>query len=256
MTVKEKKKNRIFLWLSAGVLLITAMCVCLTSCRFLDDGTGEGENSPPSVQMDAYDAKIVYYEAQLQSLSAQLGNMEQQFFTMKEEYLNQLQALEQKLSESQKPEANPDKTPEQNEEEDGEEKEPSQDTSSPKDEVELCDYTYRLESGYAILTSYRGKEKDVVIPAAVDGYLVIGLGDRMFADCDICSVTLPQTVERLGWFTFYGCKNLEKVVLPSGIKNIGYASFDGCAANLCLHVVSGSFAEQFAVSFGLNYQAA
>ena len=122
MTVKEKKKNRIFLWLSAGVLLITAICVCLTSCQFLDDGKGEGENSPPSVQMDAYDAKIVYYEAQLQSLSTQLGNMEQQFFTMKEEYLNQLKALEQKLSESQKPEANPDKTPEQNEEEDGEEK--------------------------------------------------------------------------------------------------------------------------------------
>jgi len=251
MTVKEKKKNRIFLWLSAGVLLITAVCVCLTSCRFIDDAKDEGENKSPSAQMDAYDAKIVYYEAQLQSLSAQLGSMEQQFFMMKEEYLNQLQALEQKLSESQKPEPDPEDSPTQKEDEGG--KEPSQDTDSSGEDVILCDYTYRLESGYAILTSYRGSEKDVVIPAAVDGYLVIGLGDRMFADCDVRSVTLPQTVERLGWFTFYGCKNLEKVVLPSGIKNIGYASFDGCAANLCLHVVSGSFAEQFAVSFGLNY---
>ncbi len=204
--------------------------------------------------MDAYDAKIVYYEAQLQSMSAQLGSMEQQLFMMKEEYLNQLQALEQKLSESQKPEAGPDEVPPTSEDE--QEKEPSQDTDSPGEDVVLCDYTYRLESGYAILTSYRGNEKDVVIPAAVDGYLVIGLGDRMFADCDIRSVILPKTVERLGWFTFYGCKNLEKVVLPSGVKNIGYASFDGCPANLCLYVTSGSFAEQFAVSFGLNYQVA
>ena len=251
MTVKEKKRNRIFLWLSAGVLMITAVCVCLTSCRFIKDDKSEGENKNPSVQMDAYDAKIVYYEAQLQSLSAQLGSMEQQFFMMKEEYQNQLQALEQKLSESQKPETKPNEPPA---EEDEQGKEPTQDTDSPGEDVVLCDYTYRLESGYAILTSYRGNEKDVVVPAAVDGYLVIGLGDRMFADCDIRSVTLPQTVERLGWFTFYGCKNLEKVVLPSGVKNIGYASFDGCPANLCLYVTSGSFAEQFAVSFGLNYQ--
>jgi hypothetical protein len=252
MRVKETGKNRIFLWLSAGVILITAICVCFSSCRLVGN-TGEKEQEIPSIQLDAYDAKIVYYEAQLQSLTTQLGSMEQQLYMMKEEYLSQLQLLEQKLSEQQKPnEAPTDETPEHKDETKGEE--PSQDTGAVEEDVVLCEYTYRLENGYAILTSYRGSEKEVVIPAAVDGYLVVGLGDRMFADCNVLSVTLPQTVERLGWFTFYGCKNLQKVVLPSGVKNIGYASFDGCPPGLCLYVSSGSFAEQFAISFGLKYQ--
>ena len=252
MKVKETRKNRIFLWMSVGVILITAICVCLSSCRLVGN-IGDEDQEAPSIQLDAYDAKIVYYEAQLQSLTTQLGSMEQQFYLMKEEYLSQLQLLEQKLSEQQKPNETPsEESTEQEEETVG--KEPSQDAGSVGEEVVLCEYTYRLENGYAILTSYRGSAREVVIPAAVDGYLVVGLGDRMFADCDVLSVTLPQTVERLGWFTFYGCKNLQKVVLPSGVKNIGYASFDGCPPGLCLYVSSGSFAEQFAISFGLNYQ--
>jgi hypothetical protein len=253
MRVKETGKNRIFLWLSAGVILITAICVCFSSCRLVGN-TGEKEQEAPSIQLDAYDAKIVYYEAQLQSLTTQLGSMEQQLYMMKEEYLSQLQALEEKLSATSKPEDVPSLGQPLEPSEKEENEEPTQDVVSPGEEVVLCEYTYRLENGFAILTSYRGNEREVIIPAAVDGYLVVGLGDRMFADCNVLSVTLPQTVERLGWFTFYGCKNLQKVVLPSGVKNIGYASFDGCPPGLCLYVSSGSFAEQFAISFGLKYQ--
>jgi hypothetical protein len=123
-----------------------------------------------------------------------------------------------------------------------------------KPEVKVSEYTYRLENGFAVLTSYDGTALDVVVPAAVDGYLVVGLDDRTFQSSNVRSVTLPETVERIGWFTFYQCENLEKIVLPSRLASIGYASFDGCAPALCLYVKSGSYAEQFANSFGLRYE--
>lgn len=247
-------KNRILGWMIAGVVCITGVSMCLTSCQFLKDtNTGTGNSGMTSAEKDAYDAKIVYYEAQIQTLTSQVSDMEQQFYALRSEYLDQLQELEKQLANQQTPTPPPTT-----------EDEPSgEDTAPPKDnqddptgnvDVVLCEYTYRLENNFAVLTSYLGNEIDVVVPAAVDGYLVIGLGDSVFAECDIKSVTLPKTVERLGWFTFYQCENLEKVVLPAGISNIGYASFDGCSKSLCLYVTDGSYAEQYALSFGLNYQ--
>jgi hypothetical protein len=255
--MKQQKtwKQRIMTGMIAGILCITGASVSLTSCRLWEQQNNVKEDVA-STEKDAYDAKIVYYEAQIQTLTAQLGDMEQQLYALRADYMDQLQNLEEQLSAQLKPSAPSDEllpeVPKENEDGKNEQEEdPSQDAAS---DVVLCEYTYRVENNSAILTSYLGKEKDVVVPAAVDGYLVIGLGDSVFADCDVRSVTLPKTVESLGWFTFYQCENLEKVVLPAGISNIGYASFDGCSQSLCLYVIDGSYAEQYALSFGLNYQ--
>lgn len=253
--MKQRKalKNRILGWAITGVLCITATSICLTSCQLLQDtGHNASSNGMTSAEKDAYDAKIVYYEAQIQTLTSQVSDMEQQFYALRSEYLDQLQELEKQLANQHKPTSPPteeDASGNNPPPQDSSDEEPAGDT-----DVVLCEYTYRLENNFAILTSYLGKDKDVVVPAAVDGYLVIGLGDSVFAECDVRSVTLPKTVEHLGWFTFYQCANLEKVVLPTSISNIGYASFDGCSKSLCLFVTDGSYAEQYALSFGLNYQ--
>lgn len=243
-------KNRILRWVAAGALCMTAISVSLTSCQLVKDADTP-KDDVSSAQKDAYDAKILYYETQVQSLTAQLGEMEQQFYVLRDEYMDQLKALEQQLAQQKPPEAPTDPG------EQGDPETPSEQPAPPEEdagEVQLCEYTYRLEGKFAILTAYLGSERDVIVPAAVDGYLVIGLGDSVFADCDVRSVTLPQTLERMGWFTFYQCKNLEKVILPEGLSNIGYASFDGCSKALCLYVADGSYAEQYAISFGIPYQ--
>jgi hypothetical protein len=239
-------RNRVLSWVAAGALCVTSVSVCLTSCQLVKKAEAP-EQDVTSAQKDAYDAKILYYQTQVQSLTAQLGEMEQQFYVLRDEYMDQLKKLEEQLAAQQKPTDKPNDS----------ETLPEQETPPPSQDagdVQLCEYTYRLEGKFAVLTSYLGSERDVVVPAAVDGYLVIGLGDSVFADCDIRSVTLPKTLERMGWFTFYQCKNLEKVVLPEGLSNIGYASFDGCSASLCLYVTDGSYAEQYAISFGIPYQ--
>ena len=243
--------NRVWSWIVAGALCLTTVSASLTSCQLVK-GTDDANENVSSVQKDAYDAKILYYESQVQSQTAQLGEMEQQFYVLRDEYMDQLKNLEQQLASQNKPADTPNdtQTPPADEAPPAEDTPPSEEAG----DVQLCDYTYRLEGKFAVLTSYIGNERDVVVPAAVDGYLVIGLGDSVFADCDVRSVTLPKTLERMGWFTFYQCKSLEKVVLPEGLTNIGYASFDGCSQALCLYVADGSYAEQYAISFGIPYQ--
>jgi hypothetical protein len=244
-------KNRVLSWIAAGALCVTTVSISLTSCQLVR-GDGTPGQDVSSAQKDAYDAKILYYQTQVQSLTSQLGEMEQQFYVLRDEYMDQLKKLEEQLAAQQKP-ADPPSEPETSPEQVAP---PEQETPPPSEDagdVQLCEYTYRLEGKFAILTAYFGSDRDVIVPAAVDGYLVIGLGDSVFADCDIRSVTLPKTLERMGWFTFYQCKNLEKVVLPEGLSNIGYASFDGCSRALCLYVVDGSYAEQYAISFGIPY---
>ena len=247
--MKNFKRRKWFIGLTAAFLCLAAISLCMTSCRLSDTQDTVQEQEPTYEQQDEMASKIVYYEAQIQSLTSQLEGVAQQMYIMKEDYQHQLETLEQRLTVKEE-------ETEQPSDEQQEPVEPPKDTpissTEQEQDIVLCEYTYRLENNFAVLTSYLGDDVDVVVPAAVDGYLVIGLADRTFANCNVRSVTLPDTVEKLGWFTFYECAKLEKVVLPGGLSVIGYASFDGCSPALCLYVKSGSYAEQFANSFGLR----
>lgn len=260
MTGKQRRRKRAFRWLVMGFVCVAGISLCLTSCQIgRTNGTSVGSNAneQPSVKDDAYESKILYYEAQIQSLNTQLDDMEQQMLLMRDDYLTQLQSLKDRLQ-SQNTESEIPPTEDRVPKPEGA---PSAEAPQPPAEnaetgvmggVVLREYTYRLENGCAILTAYQGDESHVIVPAAVDGYLVVGLDDRTFAGRDVKSVRLPETVERIGWFTFYGCEELVEVELPEKLSSIGYASFDGCAPTLCLRVKSGSYAEAFANSFGIR----
>ena len=263
MAVENQWRRRIIGGILAGIMLLFNIGLCLSSCQLKNALTESPDNQgETSVQKDSYEAKVLYYETQVKHLITQLDQVEQQLYLLRSDYMDQLKQLEEQMNEQfgqQKPNE-PTQPPANSDENTGTPPEdppsngPEEDTPTVQPDVTLCDYSYRLENGKAILTAYRGKEKEVVVPAAVDGYLVVGIGDNAFADSEIVSVILPQTIESLGWFSFYQCKNLKKIVLPSKISNIGYASFDGCSSSLCLYVVEGSYAELYAASFGLNYQ--
>jgi hypothetical protein len=266
MAIENQWKQKIIGGVLAGIFLIVGIGMCLSSCQ-LTAALTENTEHQQSVEKDSYETKILYYETQLKSMTTQLSEMAQQLHIIRSDYTDQLEQLKELIHQYQEEQPGnstegegdnivppSDETANQTPNQDPDHA-PEQDTStSTPPEMALNDYTYRLENGCAILTSYLGNEKEIIIPAAVNGYLVVGLGDNMFAETDIVSVILPQTIETIGWFSFYQCKNLKRVVLPSKISTIGYASFDGCPSTLCLYVAEGSYAEQYAVSFGLNYQ--
>lgn len=90
-------------------------------------------------------------------------------------------------------------------------------------------YEYVLNSyGEARINSYMGTEKNVVIPAEIDGHKVTEIGAISFLYSDIVSVKIPEGVKRIGAEAFMLCSELETVELPEGLEFIGDEAFEIC----------------------------
>ena len=177
MAVENQWKQKIIGGVLAGIFLIVGLGMCLSSCQ-LTAALTENTEHQQSIEKDSYETKILYYETQLKSMTAQLGEMEQQLYLIRSDYTDQLGQLKELIQQYQQ------ETPGNAPEEEGNDvlppsnetidQTPEQDTpTSNSPEMTLNDYTYRLENGCAILTSYLGNEKEIIIPAAVNGYLVV-----------------------------------------------------------------------------------
>lgn len=125
------------------------------------------------------------------------------------------------------------------------------DISQTPDGEELI-FSYRLENGKAIITDYSGTSTLVTVPTALDGYPVVAIGERAFEGKHVAAVILPEGLEAVGWFAFYGCAALIDVTIPTSVTSIGYAVFDGCP-NVSVICAKDSYAAQYAKSYGLPY---
>lgn len=71
-----------------------------------------------------------------------------------------------------------------------------------------------------------------VPPTSPDGDIVVSVGEGAFSDfytdCDIVSLTLPDSVEIIGNSAFEGLTKLKEVTLPKGLKVIGDFAFGSC----------------------------
>lgn len=56
-------------------------------------------------------------------------------------------------------------------------------------------------------------------------YTVTALGDECFWMCQITSVTLPETLEKLGWESFYNILTLPDIVIPDKVSVIEHGDF-------------------------------
>lgn len=111
-------------------------------------------------------------------------------------------------------------------------------------------FSYRVENGKAIITAFEGVATLVTVPATLDGYPVVAIGERAFEGKPIAAVILPEGLEAVGWFAFYGCENLHDITVPTSVTSIGYAVFDGCE-HVSIVCKKGSYAAQYAESYGL-----
>jgi uncharacterized repeat protein (TIGR02543 family) len=59
----------------------------------------------------------------------------------------------------------------------------------------FSDYTYDLNGSEATITGYYGAGGDIIIPAEINGYTVVGIGGNVFRNCDsVTSVLIPASV--------------------------------------------------------------
>ena len=89
------------------------------------------------------------------------------------------------------------------------------------------------EAGVTILR-VQAPGAEAVLPEELEGLPVTGLGDRAFAPApgeepqrELRSLTLPEGLERVGDYAFYGCTGLERVRVWSGTERWG----SGCLMN-------------------------
>ncbi len=114
-------------------------------------------------------------------------------------------------------------------------------------------FTYTVQDGNAIITGYLGSELNIAIPSSIDGYTVTEIGDSAFRDSRIKSVILSESVHSIGWFAFDGCTQLTEITVPSSVKKIGYCAFGSSDSSVTICCHSGSFALEYAKSYGLSY---
>lgn len=114
-------------------------------------------------------------------------------------------------------------------------------------------FTYSVSNGYATITGYLGSDKSLVIPASIDGYKVVSIGDRAFEDSSLTNVIISDGVESIGWFAFNGCVKLKDITVPSSVTSIGYSAFGNADSKTNIFCHSNSFVLEYAKSFGLSY---
>lgn len=100
------------------------------------------------------------------------------------------------------------------------------------EEFLIQDGDFKIVDG--VLESYKGKEKDVVIP---DSVKKIGYGAFEYAD--ITSVIIPDSVKKIEDCAFSNCEELVSVKLPKKIKTICDQTFANCTKLISIEVPDG-----------------
>ncbi len=77
-----------------------------------------------------------------------------------------------------------------------------------------------------MITSYRGDDKEIVIPEFIDGKPVIGIAAGAFVNKTATSLVLSKYIQTVEQGAFQNCSLIEKVYYPDSIYRIYNESFD------------------------------
>lgn len=116
---------------------------------------------------------------------------------------------------------------------------------------ESTDFTYETTDAGVVLTGWNGTGRTLTIPQTLGGKTVVAIADGAFRDRDLETVVIGDGVCSIGWFAFSGCYRLTSVTVPASVSVIGYGAFEYCASGLRIICPSGSYAAQYAASYGI-----
>lgn len=121
----------------------------------------------------------------------------------------------------------------------------------------------KQEDGSLIITSYKGSETEVLIPAVIGKARVSVIGEEAFSASEwnngvknrearrkIVSVTVPEGVERIDEAAFSQCVSLKTVKLPQSLRLIGDRAFRDCEKLKSIQIPEGVSTVGAAVFWG------
>ena len=106
-----------------------------------------------------------------------------------------------------------------------------EESESKREESPVTDFEYMIntKTGNMTITKYIGKSSEVVIPEAINGEPVKVIGESAFANSDVETVHIPDSVEAILQLAFYKCEKLTYVRFSQNLVNrIGWSAFSGC----------------------------
>ena len=87
------------------------------------------------------------------------------------------------------------------------------------------------------IQGYLGDEKEIVVPAEIDGYAVKSIDGFAFNNNKtIEKVTLPEGITTIYDGAFYGCENLKNINIPDGVTLISIDAFKGCKSLMEINI--------------------
>ena len=207
-------------------LLLGVLCAfLLCGCHGQTEGDPSSGDATDALE-DSAGARDAYYEELIEELRREILAVRTEFYIKENAYMDRIDELEEALAGAEQEEGKP---------------------------PEKAEFLYSIAEGRATITAYQGGNVEVTIPAELDGYPVVGIADRAFADQrQLVSVQIPQGVTTIGWFAFSGCMHLESISIPESVGTIGYDAFANCNGMLTVRCVSGSYAERYAMSYGIR----
>ncbi|MBQ7320966.1 MAG: leucine-rich repeat domain-containing protein [Clostridia bacterium] len=95
-------------------------------------------------------------------------------------------------------------------------------------------FTYNVyENRTAVITGGTANDVCLTIPAMIDGYPVVEIGDDAFAgNTSIGYLVLGENVRKISFAAFNGCQALIRVDATPALRVVGSGAFGGCTA-LC-----------------------
>ncbi len=100
--------------------------------------------------------------------------------------------------------------------------------SAMKTEDGRFEYVEDTENGGYMIYDYLLNEDAVEIPAEINGKPVTSIDQYSFYQKTMTSVTIPDTVKKIGKSAFYECKNLKNVHIPDSVTDLEPRSFGDC----------------------------
>ena len=83
-------------------------------------------------------------------------------------------------------------------------------------------YEYEVVDSTVKIVKYTGNESSVKIPDSINGRSVTKIGEYAFEERQsLTEVILPNKLESIGDFAFFGCIKLKKLDIPQTVKEIG-----------------------------------
>lgn len=83
------------------------------------------------------------------------------------------------------------------------------------------------DAGNIVITSYRLGESQVTVPASITGRMVTEIGSWAFyRNGNVAQVTLPATLQKIGYCAFNSCRALTSINFPEGLTHIDTYAFE------------------------------